>query len=138
MLKSKVNPVFQAETSKGIYEDVRKESNKPLGRQVLEVIKDTAERSSIHGFPSFVSNSVHWFVKLIWLVCVGASWGYLIFQINNSLSLYSSFSVVSSSSIAYEAPTDFFGKSISKISFGILLSTFFSFTSCFKLWIYAI
>ena len=81
-----------------------------LKRQIWEIIRDTTERSSIHGFPSFTSRLVHWFVKLIWLLCIGASWGYLIFQINNSFSLFYNYNVVSSTSIVYEAPTDFVGK----------------------------
>ena len=84
-----------------------------LIRRILVSVKDTAERSSIHGLPSFASSTVHWFVKLVWLVCVAASWGYLMLQINNSIILFKSYNVVSSTSIVYEAPTDFFGKLIS-------------------------
>ena len=81
-----------------------------LRKEILFTIKDTADRSSVHGFPSCAAESVHWFAKIVWALCVGCSWAYLIFQINNSILLYNSYSVVSSTSIAYEAPTDFFGK----------------------------
>ena len=92
-------------------DDVGNSDQKPsLRKEILFAIKDTADRSSIHGFPNFAAASVNWFAKIVWALCVGCSWGYLIFQINNSILLYNSYSVVSSTSIVYEAPTDFFGK----------------------------
>ena len=88
----------------------KKPPNGPVGKRVIEVIKETTDRSSIHGFPSLSAKPVHWIIKIMWLVFIISSWGYLIYQINNSLDLYYKKGVVSSTSIVYEAPTDFFGK----------------------------
>ena len=90
-----------------------KENN--LGRQICEAVGETLSRSSIHGFPNISSTTVNWLAKLIWFICIVLSWGYLILQISKSLQLYNQRGVVSSTSIVYEAPTDFFGKLIATI-----------------------
>ena len=106
--RASVAPVSEFELDDNLVDGINEQ--KPLRLEVLEAVKSTADRSSIHGFPSFASASLRWPVKVVWLICVGASWGFFIYQINNSIILYNSYSVVSSTSIVYEAPTDFFGE----------------------------
>lgn len=84
-----------------------------LKRQFLEIVKDCGERSSIHSFPSFSSDRVPKLVKFIWLLSIAVSWGFFIYQVNNSINLYNSYGITSSTSIGFEAPTYFPGKSFS-------------------------
>ena len=90
---------------------------KPLNRkkkrllwQLFGALKNAGERSSVHGFSTFASSTVHWSVKLVLFMCLCSSWSYLIYQICNSFNYYRSYKVVSSTSVVYEAPTDFFGE----------------------------
>ena len=79
------------------------EELKRLREQIVDMLRDCGDRSSIHSFPSFASRKVPSLVKVIWMVCIAFSWGFLIYLVRNMIGLYSSYNVVSSISMDYEA-----------------------------------
>ena len=83
------------------------EEKKSLKKEILEMVRDCGDRSSIHSLPSFASKNVPFLVKVVWMICVVISWGYFGYQIYGVVNLYLTYSVVSAVSIGYEAPTDF-------------------------------
>ena len=112
MLLEKVGALIRIKrfwSKKMAVNEIRKRPSS-LVQEVCTTFVEIASRSSAHGVPSLVAKSVHAIVKLVWLMFLVSSWGYMIFQISNSFMLYYRNSVVSSTSILYEAPTDFFGK----------------------------
>ena len=76
--------------------------SKSLKDQIVEVIRDCGNRSSIHSFPSLSTKGVHPLVVLIWLVSLAASWSYLAYQIYTSLILFNAYTVATSVSVHYE------------------------------------
>ena len=92
-------------------------------KKLLEVLTESAERSSVHGFSSFASPSVSWPLKLLWLCFVLASWTYFAYQMNNSITSYFSYEVSTSSSILEETPTLFPGKFVVYVRFILLKLT---------------
>jgi len=78
-------------------------------KRLKQLVRDLGERSSIHGLSSLSNAYVNKFVKLIWLGFCLASWSLFAFQIYNIVSFYNMYSVISSVSVGYEAPTIFPG-----------------------------
>ena len=44
-------------------------------------------KSSFHGFPSLSSQNVKLSIKILWLACICASWGYFAYQAYNTVLL---------------------------------------------------
>jgi hypothetical protein len=88
------------------------EDSQSMKHQVMDSIRDSAGRSSVHAFPSLATKGIHPIIVAIWIVCMTASWGYLIYQIYNTVVLYNTLGVTTSIGVAFEVPTDFPGKSL--------------------------
>lgn len=100
-LKSSVEEKMSEEAEKK--EKEHSEELKRLRDQIVDMLRDCGDRSSIHSFPSFASRKVPVVVKLIWIVCIAFSWGFLIYLVRNMIGVYNSYNVVSSISLNYEA-----------------------------------
>ena len=87
------------------------EDMQTLKKLIIDSVRECAGRSSIHAFPSLSTKGVHPIIVLIWIVCLIGSWGYLGYQIYNTIVLYISYGVSTSLGVAFEVPTDFPGES---------------------------
>ena len=81
-----------------------------LMKEIRKIIRETFDRSSLHGFPSLASKHVSLAVKVFWVVCVAASWSYFSYQAYNTIALYQSFPKVTQISMVKEPVVDFAGK----------------------------
>ena len=73
-----------------------------LKKQIIDTVRECAGRSSLHAFPSLATKGIHPIIIVIWVVCLLASWGYLIYQIYNSIVLYYTFGVSSTFKVSFE------------------------------------
>ena len=87
------------------------EDMQTLKQQIKDSVRECAGRSSVHAFPSLATKGIHPIIVVIWVVCMLASWGYLIYQIYNTIVLYNNYGVSTSVGVAFEVPTDFPGDS---------------------------
>ena len=78
------------------------EDMQSLKQQIKDSIRDCASRSSVHAFPSLATKGIHPIIVVTWIMCLIASWGYLAYQIYNSIVLFSAFGVSSSISVQFE------------------------------------
>ena len=73
-----------------------------LKQQIKDSVRECAGRSSVHAFPSLATKGIHPLVVVIWILSLIGSWGYLAYQIYNSIVLYSAFGVSSSIAVKFE------------------------------------
>ena len=101
---------FERDSSVEIITNPNKLLNKnfqPMRQQIMDSVRDNAGRSSVHAFPSLANKGIHPIIVVIWIVCMTTSWGYLIYQIYNTIVLYTAMGVTTAIGVAFEVPTDF-------------------------------
>ena len=78
------------------------EDMQTLKEQIKDAVRECANRSSVHAFPSLSTKGIHPIIVVMWIVCCLVSWGYLCYQIYNTIVLYNAFGVSSSISVKFE------------------------------------
>ena len=71
-----------------------------------EIFKEWAESTEIHGIKNILSAKSN-ILRMIWISCFFASFGYCIYQITDSFLKYFDFDVISNYNYQFEVPTEF-------------------------------